>query len=186
MDPSSVGFSTSRAPKIAPLYEHLLVTGVGPNGRVVYSRRDPNRPGTIWLDAGTAIDQAIVGAFTDFDVLSFNSDLYLAGSKVVGVGWPAGAYVINFSRAAMRQLVTGKWGMDLLWGGPGGAGVKGAGGFAAPDEIPASGTSTTTVSTIWSSSRRKRNQAWVRPPCMFRSTTTARLATTRYGTSSSR
>ena len=80
-DPSYVGFSTSRTPKIASLYEHLFVIGVGPNGRVVYSRRDPNRPGTIWLDAGTAIDPAIVGAFTDFDVLSFNSDLYLAGTK---------------------------------------------------------------------------------------------------------
>ena len=139
MDPSYVGFTTSRTPKIASLYEHLFVTGVGPNGRVVYSRRDPNRPGTFWLDAGTAIDPAIVGAFTDFDVLSFNSDLYLAGSKVVGVGSPAGAYVINFSRAAMRQLVTGKWGMRLLWGGPGGAAVKGVGAFAPPDEIPGIG-----------------------------------------------
>jgi hypothetical protein len=152
----------------------------------VYSRRDPNRPGTIWLDAGTAIDPAIVGAFTDFDVLSFNSDLYLAGSKVVGMGWPAGAYVINFSRAAMRQLVTGKWGMRLLWGGPGGAGVKGAGAFAPMDEIPGIGDFNDDGLDDLVKSRRKRNQAWVRPPCMSRSTTTARSATTRSGTSSSR
>ena len=106
----------------------------------MYSRRDPNRPGTIWLDAGTAIDPSIVGAFTDFDVLSFNSDLYLAGSKVVGVGSPGGrGTVVNFSRAAMKRLVTGKWGMSLLWGGPGGSAVKGVGAFAAADEIPGIG-----------------------------------------------
>ncbi len=138
-EPSSVGFSTSRAPKIAALYENLFVIGVGSNGRVVHARRDPNRPGTIWLDAGTAADSAIVGAFTDIDVLSFNSDLYLAGSKVFGVNAPAGAYVINLGRAAMRRLMTAKWGMRLQWGGAGGAAVKGVGGFAPADEIPAIG-----------------------------------------------
>ena len=146
--PSYVGFDSSRSPKIASLYENLFVIGVGKDGRVVYSRKDPNQPGNDltrkefadnWLDRGKDIDRTIPGSFFDLDALSFNSDLYFTAGKAPSGGSLRGTYVINFGRAAMKQLLTEKWGMQLLWGGPGGRRVKGAGGFANGEEIPGIG-----------------------------------------------
>lgn len=146
--PSETGISTTTVPRVAWLYESILTTGTAVDGRVRYARKDPNRPGNAqtgaafadhWLEPGQDIDPTAPGSFSGLETLTFNGDIYLAANGT-GSGAPtAGLYAVNLSRAAMKQLITQKWGMDLLWGGPGGSTLMGAGEFAGAAEIPAVG-----------------------------------------------
>jgi len=146
--PSETGISTTSGPRVAWLYEHILAIGTATDGRVRYARKDPNRPGNAqtgaafadhWLEPGLDIDPTAPGTFSGPDTLTFNGDVYLAAIGTGSGPQTAGLYVVNFSRAAMKQLITQKWGMDLLWGGPGGSNLMGAGQFASATEIPAIG-----------------------------------------------
>lgn len=146
--PSDTEITTKSAPRIAWLYENIFAVGVAADGRVRYARKDPNRPGNAetgaalsdhWLEPGLDIDATAKGSFSGIETLTFNSDVYLAANKSAIMGQPAGLYLVNFSRAAMKQLMTQKWKMQLIWGEPGGATIKKKNEFATEPAIPALG-----------------------------------------------
>lgn len=143
--PSETGIATHTAPRVAWMYENVLVAGAS-GGRAVYVRKDPNAPGNAetgaafadhWLDPGMDVDPTAEGSFSGLAVLTYNSDVYLAANSTGGAKHPAGLYVVNLSRAVIKELMTGKWGMRLLWGEPGGARLLRPGEFAGPNEVPA-------------------------------------------------
>jgi hypothetical protein len=141
--PSPVGFSTIGDPEIVSLYENLLVIGTRLGGRVQFARKDPNATeettpgGSVWLSPSATVDSSIAGAFRDLDALSFNGDAYLAAAKTPSAADPRGAYLVNVGRRAMKQLITGKWGITLMWGAAGT--VIDKGGFALRSQIPSVG-----------------------------------------------
>lgn len=146
--PSETGISTTTAPRVAWMYENILVVGTAADGRVRYARKDPNRPGNAetgaaladrWLDPGLDVDPTAPGSFSGVETLTFNSDVYLAANSSGGAGQPAGLHVVNLSRAALKRLITEKWGMRLLWGEPGGARIMRPGEFAGANEVPVIG-----------------------------------------------
>ena len=128
--PSDTGLHGSGAPHIANLYDDVFVIASDPNGRVAYARKDPNSPDNRitgaafadhWLSSGTDIDPGPSASFGQMEVLSFNSDLYLTAQRTAGPPL-TGAVIMNFGRAAMKQLFKSKWGMTLLY-------AEEAGGF---------------------------------------------------------
>lgn len=126
--PSETGLQADDTPRIARLAENVFVIASDPNGRVRYARKDPNHVdnritgGALtdrWLSVGTDIDPPTTGSVRQLSVLSFNSDLYLTGQRVADS--VAEGVIVNFSRAAMKQLLQSKWGMALAYAeGPGG------------------------------------------------------------------
>jgi FG-GAP-like repeat len=126
--PASLALSTTRNPRIASHYENIYVLGVDNSNRVIHVRKDPNRPGNDlvgtnfadrWLDRGTVVDTTMPGAFFDLSTLSFNSDLYLAVNKAQSGSSVRGTYIVNYGRAAMKHLLSEKWGTALVYGGAG-------------------------------------------------------------------
>jgi len=120
--PSDTGLHADGAPHIATLYEDIFVIARDTNGRLTYARKDPNRVDNRitgaafadhWLSSGTDIDPGSAGAFGQIEVLSFNSDVYLTAQRTASPALTS-AVIVNFSRAAMKQLFTGHWGMTLL------------------------------------------------------------------------
>ena len=141
------GFSTAGRPVIGNLYENLFIAGRNLQGRIVYSRKDPNRYGaergnfseSQWLDKGLPIDPQTEGVCNNPEFLSFNSDLYLVTNKGTTSQSTAGTYMINFGRAAMKKLLTEKWGMTLMHGKQQDDAKIPSGGFALAGEIPLTG-----------------------------------------------
>ncbi len=140
--PSDTGLHGDDTPHIANLYDDVFVIVRDFNGRVTYARKDPNRidnriTGAAfadhWLSSGTDIQPGPSVAFGQMEVLSFNSDLYLTAQRTAGPPL-TGAVIINFGRAAIKQLFKNKWGMTLLY-------AEEAGGFdpditfGGPNEI---------------------------------------------------
>ncbi|HKQ50580.1 MAG TPA: VCBS repeat-containing protein [Phycisphaerae bacterium] len=141
---SETGISSTTAPRIAWMYEHILVVGNTADGRIRYSRKDPNRPGNAetgaaladhWLQVASDADPTAGGFFDGLETITFNSDVYLAANKTATSGQPAGLYVSNFSRAVLKQLITDKWGIKFMWGDAGGSTKLNAGSVAS-NEIP--------------------------------------------------
>ncbi|MGQ7847541.1 FG-GAP and VCBS repeat-containing protein [Granulosicoccus sp. 3-233] len=127
-------------PEIAFVNDNIFVIGVGEDGRVRYSRKDPNSRGNEltgaaladrWLQAGRLVDRT--SGFRSIDTVSFNSDIYLAGIREPSddAGTTDSSHIMNFSRAAMKNFLVSRLGIRLLWG-ESGAGISAAipGGFA--------------------------------------------------------
>jgi hypothetical protein len=140
---SDTGVTSTSSPQVAWMYENILVAGTSADGRVRYARKDPNRPGNAqtgaslgdrWLQAGEDVDPTAPGSFSGLETLTFNGDVYLAANNSGG-----GLYLVNFSRAVLKHLMTQKWAMHLLWGEPGGAQILRPGEFGSANEIPALG-----------------------------------------------
>jgi hypothetical protein len=134
--PGSVGFG-ARSVQLAPLRDTLFAIGVGSDGRLRFARRDnnvlgPEATGTnvsgMWLTPGTLLDPSAGHSPAALDTVFFNSDVYLATADSGGVR------VMNASRAATKQLITGRWGIGLRWGEAGGGPL--ASSFARGEEIP--------------------------------------------------
>jgi hypothetical protein len=126
--PSEVGFTAAGQPEIAYLNDRVFVIAIGADGRVRYARKDSNKPGNDvtsaafadnWLEPGQRIDN--LGSVRELDALSFNSDVYLTSLRVPDDDTQApSGYVMNFSRAAVKRLITHTHRMRLVWGSPGG------------------------------------------------------------------
>ena len=123
--PSDTGLKASGIPRIASLYENVFVVVASPSGRITYARKDPNSVdnritgGALadrWLDSGLELDSRTAGPFGVPEVLTFNSDLYLTANQKPGFV-DGSAQIINLGRAAMKQLLTAKWPMNLVYGG---------------------------------------------------------------------
>jgi hypothetical protein len=101
--------------------DNIFALGVDEGGQVVYSRKDPNRRGTDlgeddhWLEPDHRIDNTAPGRFGAFDVLTFNNDIYLAGWQSASRS-PAGVYLVNFSRAAIKKIVVEERSIETFWG----------------------------------------------------------------------
>ena len=119
--PSEVGFTVRTKPEIAHVNDNVFVIGIGANGKTRYARKDPNVLGNdltgkpfadSWLTPDQPIDR--LGSLTDIESISFNGDIYLAAKRVPDddVQRP-GSYVVNFSRAAMKKLITETRGIKL-------------------------------------------------------------------------
>jgi hypothetical protein len=127
---SDTGLRTIGPVQIASVYDQVFVLALAADRKLEYARKDPNFRGPdagggspIWLDVGRTVDAGTPGDFlAGFDAISFNNDIYLAGQNSA----PArrGLYILNFSRAAMKQLITEKWGIKLAWGGSGGGALS--------------------------------------------------------------
>lgn len=127
--PSEVGFATQTKPELGYLNDNVFVIGLGvTSGKARFARKDPNALGNdltgaafadSWLDSGQSIDS--LRGLTDIEALSFNSDIYLAGLRVPSddVQVPD-THIMNFSRAAMKKILTQNRGIRLVWGSPGG------------------------------------------------------------------
>lgn len=128
--PSDTGLKASDAPRIASLEDNLFVIAGNLSGRVAYARKDPNAVDNRisgganadrWLQPGLDIDAGAPGWLAYPEVLSFNGDLYLTALRDPFQPVGGGAQIINFGRAAMKKLITDKWGMTLIHGSfPGG------------------------------------------------------------------
>jgi FG-GAP-like repeat len=127
---SYTGLRTNTAPQIVSFYDQLFVIAAAADGTLRYARKDPNSSGpdasespvpALWLGAGLRVDPGTAGDYSaGFDALSFNNDVYLAAQEGSANTNHRGLHVLNFSRAAMKQLMVGKWGIKLNWGRPGG------------------------------------------------------------------
>jgi hypothetical protein len=128
--PADVGFNAASAPQLVALADNLFVVGIDGDGRIHYSRRDPNRIGpentgvnssTLWLSKGQSLDPLTARNFAGIDTIYFNGDVYLAAHCLQSDPAKRGVYLINVSRAAIKQLISGKWGIKLRYGETGGA-----------------------------------------------------------------
>lgn len=137
--PSVISVQTAGQPRIGVLHDNLLVAAPGPSGSVAYARKDPNSVDNRitglamtdrWLDFGSVLDPLTAGAFSALELLPFNSDLYLTAQRSPGSGSAEGV-IVNFGRAAMKDLFQNKWQMTLNYAEP--AGNKGL--FGGADEI---------------------------------------------------
>ncbi|MEO6548828.1 MAG: VCBS repeat-containing protein [Ferruginibacter sp.] len=141
------GFSTNGRPVIGNLYENLFIAGRNLQGKIVYSRKDPNRYGaergnnneSQWLDKGLPIDPLTGGVCNLPEFLNFNSDLYLVTNKGNFSQSVGGTYLINFGRAAMKKVLTEKWGMTLFHGKQQDVPKIATGGFAISGDKPSVG-----------------------------------------------
>lgn len=122
--PSDTGLRAAGAPRIASLYENVLIVVADLSGRMTYARKDPNSVDNRitnsalsdrWLDVCLDVDSRTAGPFADPEVLTFNSDLYLTANHRRGFV-DGSAQIVNFGRAAMKRLLTSKWQMNLLYG----------------------------------------------------------------------
>ena len=136
--PSAVEFPAADTPRIARLYDNLFVVARTTSGKVAYARKDPNSVdnritgGALsdrWLDVGTPLDAGASGSFAALETFNFNSDLYLTAQRTSGA--VADGMIVNFGRAAMKRLLTGKWQMTLNYAEPAGNQVQ----FGGSDEI---------------------------------------------------
>jgi VCBS repeat protein len=137
--PSAVEFPAADAVRIAVLYDNIFVIARTPSGKIAYARKDPNAVdnritgGALsdrWLDVGTLLDVGTPGSFSALETLSFNSDVYLTAQRSPGPALEEGM-MVNFGRAAMKQLLTRKWQMTLNYAEPAGNQVQ----FGGSDEI---------------------------------------------------
>lgn len=143
---AETGVVTRSTPAIVNYNDNLFVAASGVDGRVRYSRRNPNRRGNDlsmatfaeeWLTAGTLIDRLMPGTFSGLATLRFNNDVYLSAHRTLGQ--KRGVYMLSFSRATMKQLLTQRLRMTLKWGGRDGNTVLGAGSFLQAGDTPAVG-----------------------------------------------
>jgi hypothetical protein len=141
--PSHAQLMSRSAPSIGTLYDNLVVVAADADGIVRYSRKDPNVAGNDitgradadrWTQSGEAVDDLQVQALSHFQLLSFNSDLYMAANGTSG-------WIVNLGRSVMKNLMTNKWGARLLWGAIGGSSnlLLPKGRFAVGSETPAVG-----------------------------------------------
>ena len=139
--PSNTGLKPLGIPRIATLYENIFVVVTSRSGGMRYARKDPNAVDNRitghaltdrWLDSDLHVDPRTDGGLRDPELLSFNSDLYLT-AKLNPDFIDGGALILNLGRSAMKQLLTSKWGMNLVHAGV--AVSKKSPNFGGPGEI---------------------------------------------------
>jgi hypothetical protein len=139
--PSETGLTTFTNPRIASVQNLIFVIATDPAGRILYSTKDMLSRGNDltggvssdrWISPGTELASGGGEGYRQLEVLAFNDDVYLTAYAVSSDDVvPNSLWIVNMSRAAMKNLFTDKLGMRLLWGEPGGGSRKmGAGEFA--------------------------------------------------------